>query len=115
MPGPGGVNDRLEIMPGRPTDGPLRQSIVGDQCGRVAIATRPVLNIEIPAYDLLNGRKQLLNGRAMAGSEIQGVAGFVGRKERSRAGIGNGKIEKVYEGVQTGSITCVAVRPHNYQ
>src|SRR5260370_38832367 len=103
MPGPGGVNDRLEIMPGRPTDGPLRQSIVGDQCGRVAIATRPVLNIEIPAYDLLTGRKQLLHGRAMAGSEIQGVSGSAAREVLDRAGMGIGKIQPVEAVAHAGS------------
>jgi hypothetical protein len=110
MPVPGGTNDRLEIMPGRPTDDPLRQSIVGDQGGRVAIATRPVLNIEIPAHDLLNGRKQLLHGRAMAGSEIQGVAGSVAQKVLDRAGMGIGKIENVDEVAHAGSIACVVVR-----
>ena len=113
MPVPGSTNDRLEVMPGRPTDGPLRQSIVGDQGGRVAIATRPVLNIEIPAYDLLNGREQLLHGRAMAGSEIQGVAGSVAQKVLDRAGMGIGKIENVDEVAHAGSITRVIVRAQN--
>src|SRR5260370_34509699 len=115
MPGPGGVNDRLEIMPGRPTDGPLRQSIVGDQCGRVAIATRPVLNIEIPAYDLLNGRKQLLHGRAMAGSEIQGVAGSVAQKVLHRAGTGIGKCENGDRDPHAGAIASVVVRTQNVE
>ncbi len=113
MPVPGGINDRLEVMPGRPTDRPLRQSIVGDQGWRVAIATRPVLNIKIPAYDLLDGRKQLLHCRAMAGSEIQGVAGSVVQKVLDRAGMRIGKIENVDEVAHAGSIARVVVRTQN--
>jgi hypothetical protein len=70
VPVPGRTNDRLEVMPGRPADCPPRQSTVGDQRRRVAVATRPVSNFEISTYDSLNGLKQFLHGCPIAGSKI---------------------------------------------
>jgi hypothetical protein len=54
VPVPGRANHRLEVMPGRPADRLPRQRIVGNQGRRVDIATRPVFNPEISAYEMPN-------------------------------------------------------------
>src|SRR4030088_207247 len=92
-------------MPGRPADGLPCQSIIGDQGWRVAFATRPVLDIKISTDDMPNGLKQFLHRYAMAGSEIQGVAGTVVQEMLDRAGMRIGKIENVDEITHAVSVT----------
>src|SRR5882672_3532236 len=100
-------------MPGGPADRMLCQGIVSDQNRRVACAPWPVFDIEISAYDLLNGLKQFLHGCPMSGAEIQGVAGAVTQEMFDCAGMRIGEIENVDEVAHAGSITRVIVSAQN--
>jgi hypothetical protein len=100
-------------MPGGPTDRPPRQSIVSDQCWRIALATRPVFNIKLSTCDMLNGFKQFLNRGTMASSKIQRMARPILQQMVDRAGMRIGKVENVDEVAHAGSVTRVIVRSHN--
>ena len=68
-----------------------RSSASLEHCQRptwwISLATRPVFNIEISPYDMLNGLKQFLNRGPMASSEIQGMACPVIQQMLDRSGM----------------------------
>ena len=113
VPVPGGIDDRLEIVPGRPADHPFRQSIVSNQSRRVTLAAWPVYDLEVSTCDAPNGLEQFFHRRSVAGSEVQSVARTLVQEMLKRAGMRVGEIENVNEIANARSVARIVISAQN--